>query len=642
MGSHSTFWRRTSVTATIACTLSAPLFMPPALAAPLAPAVQNTTPAPAVAPTEGVPAGANGADAEVPTHSDENIDPERIQVSAAAAADPAGDMSKVGSQWGFGAETSGTIGIGSGYWVKFFQGGTVVYSPGKGSVPMANEVYQRWIHETRQGWGQPLYSERIDRGIKTYFANGAYVLDQNSALIMRADQHVGAGDIITIGDSQVWRDSWVGQGISQAGFKPWLYRCGGTGIVTPRADIGCRTDHADGTVTYSNGTSQPISGDINYFKGVVENRWLLPDGAPRSIYIQGSGNDADKNFADVDHNARRIIQTLKKVYPGTQIILTDVISQKPTDIAERMEKGAKFPDKFIEKSQGRGVLGEKLRKIAQEEKITFISYKWWVSDYRFYPHQYDFIHFYDQDQNIPAGPMKDSLLAALRGNTLKGGIGQFHADQGGTARFGAPVSNEVALRDGGVYQAFANQYSIYWTPQLGAHSVKFSGAIGRAYRAGGYENAYGFPAEEETAYAYGTRQTFNLNGKETRFYWAPNTGVHTMNGRGSIFAKWVSLGHANTLGFPVTEEISAGNGGAVQYTRTEDGREFGLYWSPSTGTHVINSKGAIYRYFMNNGYTSTFGFPMEDEHLGADGRVHVKFSKGQELTWSASEGVRVR
>ena len=55
----------------------------------------------------------------------------------------------------------------------------------------------------------------------------------------------------------------------------------------------------------------------------------------------------------------------------------------------------------------------------------------------------------------------------------------------------------------------------------------------------------------------------------------------------------------------------------------------------------MNSKGALYYHFINNGYTSTFGYPVEDEHVETDGRIHVKFSKGQELTWSASEGVRV-
>lgn len=675
----SVFWRKTSVTAALACTVAAPLFVSPAFAAPQPRPTQSVPTQPSAA--ESVPAGVSGYDGEVPTHSDENIDADRIQVSAAAAADPIADMDKVASNWGFGAATSAKIGIGSGYWVKFFQQGTVVYSPGKGSVPMANEVYQRWIHETREGWGQPLYSERIDRGIKTYFSNGAYVLDTNSGLIMRADQHIGAGDILTIGDSQVWRDSWVGKGIKDAGYTPWFYRCGGTGMVASRPDTGCRKDYADGTYTYSNGTPTPISGDINYFKGVVENRWLLPDGAPRAIYIQGSGNDAGKSFAEVSSNARQIVQKLRKAYPGTQIILTDPLSQNIPDHAAR------------------AALAENLRKFAQEENLTFISYKYWVSDYQVQGGLEDALHFADKNQYLLAPHMRDSLQAALRGFTLKGGVGQFHADNLGTSRFGVPVSNEIALQDGGVYQAFSNRYSIYWTPRESAHSVKFSRALGQAYKNAGYERTsgypymeetsipggamqkfrdangqvsafywspafgaykvweggaigsrftrdggtatYGFPTENETAFENGTRQVFNLDGKETRMYWAPNTGAHVMNGNGSIFKKWVSLGHAPNMGFPVTEEISAGNGGAVQYTRTADNREFGFFWSASTGTHVMNSKGALYYHFINNGYTSTFGYPVEDEHVETDGRIHVKFSKGQELTWSASEGVRV-
>lgn len=125
-------------------------------------------------------------------------------------------------------------------------------------------------------------------------------------------------------------------------------------------------------------------------------------------------------------------------------------------------------------------------------------------------------------------------------------------------------------------------------------------------------------------------------------YWSPQTGVHTMNGRGAIFAHWVASGDVAGLGFPVTEEISAGNGGSVQFTRTQDGREFGIYWSSRSGAHHLNSKGALYNYYLSHGYTSTFGFPVEDEYVGTDGRIHLKFSSGQELTWSAWEGVRVR
>lgn len=169
----------------------------------------------------------------------------------------------------------------------------------------------------------------------------------------------------------------------------------------------------------------------------------------------------------------------------------------------------------------------------------------------------------------------------------------------------------------------------------------FNGAIGGKYQSAGYERGYGYPVEEETPFAYGMRQVFEGPNGPTRIYWSPNTGAHAMKGNGAIFQKWVNMGHANTLGFPVTDEIATGNG-VVQYFRTRSGKEYGIYWSAATGTHVVVSNGALYAYWRDHGYVNTMGFPVTDEALQADGRVHLRFSSGVELTWSAYEGVRRR
>ena len=284
---------------------------------------------------------------------------------------------------------------------------------------------------------------------------------------------------------------------------------------------------------------------------------------------------------------------------------------------------------------------------------------------------------------------------------LVGAIGSYYWANGASGKFGEPTTNEFSLRDGGVGQAFAKNYTIYWTPRTGAYPVYFSGGIGARYRTGGYENGYGypvfaetaisggamqkfaladgrrfafywtpehgrthvvweaggiggrftreggtgtygFPSEDETAYAYGARQTFRLNGKETRFYWSPTTGTRTMNGKGAIFSRWVDLGHATTLGFPLTDE-QAIPGGAQQVFRAQNGWETRLIWSPATGTHKVAANGALYWYWVNNGYTSTLGFPTTDETAQADGSVTLKFSSGAELRWTEDGGVeRVR
>ncbi|WP_346845838.1 hypothetical protein [uncultured Rothia sp.] len=138
------------------------LLVTPAYAAEFSPTETSRNSAEVTSSNQSI----SGTDGEVPTHSDENINPDQVHAAPTAIDNLEDDMTRTASAWGFGQATSSKIGIGSGYWVMFFQSGTVVYSPGKGSVPMAHQVYQRWIETNRSSWGQPLYAERINRGIK--------------------------------------------------------------------------------------------------------------------------------------------------------------------------------------------------------------------------------------------------------------------------------------------------------------------------------------------------------------------------------------------------------------------------------------------------------------------------------------------
>ena len=279
------------------------------------------------------------------------------------------------------------------------------------------------------------------------------------------------------------------------------------------------------------------------------------------------------------------------------------------------------------------------------------------------------------------------------------GIGATYYRYGGSATFGEPTTREFAVKDGGVTQQFSKNYNIYWHPQFGAEPVNWSGAIGVKYRADGYEGTYGFPRFREVNIPGGAMQKFTtstgrtsafywtsttgarvvkeygaIGGKFTaeggtvtygfpnedevdmgnggvrqifsdgslinRFYWSPGTGAHNIKGHGAIYAYWLSQGGLNTDGYPVTDEISAGNGGVVQYFRDSNGGETGYYWSPASGTHKVNSKGAIYFHWLKNGYTRTLGYPVTDETTHADGSATVKFSSGVTLRWTANGGVQ--
>lgn len=118
----------------------------------------------------------------------------------------------------------------------------------------------------------------------------------------------------------------------------------------------------------------------------------------------------------------------------------------------------------------------------------------------------------------------------------------------------------------------------------------------------------------------------------------PCTDSHALNQRGAIFALWAANGHIDTYGFPVTDEFNV-PGGAVAYFRHRTGAETGIYWSPQTGAHSLNSKGAIYFHWLRNGYTTGYGFPLDNEGAPVNGLVSVRFSGGKTLNWSAERGI---
>lgn len=586
------------------------------------------------------------------------------ETPVAAAASATGwspeEMRAYGLNQGIGSATGGRVGIGEGYWSMAFQHGVVVHSPGIGNLVMSHQVYNKWLTKERYNWSQPVRFTKSNLGITTIFTQGSYVYDSNSQLVRQANKQLTQQNILAIGDSQVWDNSWVGYGIRNAGYQDVMFRCGGVGFIAARPGV-CSS----------------------YSGGVVNNEWYLPLGTPRAIYIQGSGNDVwtGQSPHQTGEVARSVVRKLKQAYPGAQIIMTDLLSTKKAAHNARAE------------------MGNRLNQVAREEGVTFLSFKYWISDFNAQYMLADDVHLQDGYQDEMGRNLTEPLRQALKGNTLKGGIYSYYSDNGSAARFGAPTSNETAIRDGGVYQTFARNHTIYWNPREGTHAVWFGGDIGNTYRLNGYENgsgypltdehsylygarqqfrlasgqvttylwspqfgthkmwepggiahkfhalggasALGFPTESETGYFYGVRQVFQTNtGQQTRIYWSPNTGAQSMNGRGDIFATWVRKGHAPTLGFPSTDEMGV-PGGATQFFRTQGGYESVALWSPRTGTKFMNARGAFYDWYKANGFTQRVGFPTTDEHMGSDGRYHIYFSSGRHLTWSSWEGLRV-
>lgn len=226
---------------------------------------------------------------------------------------------------------------------------------------------------------------------------------------------------------------------------------------------------------------------------------------------------------------------------------------------------------------------------------------------------------------------------------FSGGIGSKYRAGGYENKYGHPATDETAIA-GGAVQKFAladgRRYAMYWTSaHHRTHVVWEGGAIGGRFTREGGTARYGFPAEDEAAYSYGVRQTFNRGSTENRFYWSASTGVKVMNGRGGIFNKWVAMGHAPAVGFPATDEQTI-PGGVQQRFRNLRGQETLLVWSPSTGTKSLMAMGGLYYYWLNNGYTSGLGFLTTNETAHADGSVTLSFSNGAQLRWTAKDGVQ--
>lgn len=225
--------------------------------------------------------------------------------------------------------------------------------------------------------------------------------------------------------------------------------------------------------------------------------------------------------------------------------------------------------------------------------------------------------------------------------TLKGAIGEYYRAHGGEGTFGTPTTQEFGLIDGGVGQQFSKNYTIYWREGLGAHSVKFTGAIGALYRAGDFERGHGFPISDETATSNGgAYQKFQrANGTRYTYYWHPSTGAHILYENGEIGYQFNQHRGTSGWGYPVAEEQGFSNDGAKQvfYQPGNDMRT-AVYWSQETGAHGINERGAIHNTWTQGGGVNGYGYPVTDETVQKDGTVTVKFSKGKTLSWSPVTG----
>lgn len=190
---------------------------------------------------------------------------------------------------------------------------------------------------------------------------------------------------------------------------------------------------------------------------------------------------------------------------------------------------------------------------------------------------------------------------------------------------GYPTTDELAARNGGVYQAYQGG-AIYWSPKTGAHSV--GGAIRGNWAANGYEGGVlGFPTTEEVPIRNGGVYQLYQGGA---IMWSPTTGAHTSVG--AVRGKYGATGYeAGFLGYPTTDEVPLSNGGVYQLYQNG-----AIYWSPMTGAHP--SGGAIRTEYAARGYENgVLGYPATDEGAARGGGAYQHYQGGS-IYWSPAAG----
>jgi hypothetical protein len=206
---------------------------------------------------------------------------------------------------------------------------------------------------------------------------------------------------------------------------------------------------------------------------------------------------------------------------------------------------------------------------------------------------------------------------------------------------GLPTSDEMDVP--GVPGARMNTFqggAIYWSPSTGAHAVY--GDIGAKYNSLGGPAAYGLPISEEQGIPDGqlipdVRVSYFQNGGA--ILWSAATGAHTVYG--AIGAEYAATAGETDyfgtvvrtlLGAPTSDEMDVPGVPGARMNTFQGGT---IYWSPSTGAHVVyGGIGALYN--SMGGPTSYLGLPTSDEQGIPGGRVSY-FQNGK-ILWTPQGG----
>lgn len=184
---------------------------------------------------------------------------------------------------------------------------------------------------------------------------------------------------------------------------------------------------------------------------------------------------------------------------------------------------------------------------------------------------------------VPVAPPVAAPAPAPTTYAVAGSIGAKYRALGGAPVLGEPVTPERGgLRGGGVYQEFAldgRKTTIYWSPGTGSHWVENPTSIGRKFVAAGRENGYGFPTTGERRLPDGSSfQVYSRDGSVTKVLWTRAHGARAVHESGAIGKAWKAAGYERGYGYPVTDQIRSGT---TVYQRFSNG--YTVNWSSATG-----------------------------------------------------------
>ncbi|WP_336711239.1 SGNH/GDSL hydrolase family protein [Arthrobacter sp. USHLN218] len=127
---------------------------------------------------------------------------------------------------------------------------------------------------------------------------------------------------MVIGDSQAnagnavpTSESWVSQGLAQAGYVPRIEGYGGTGFLK----------------------SRPKDGHPSYLESLKTGAYDLPAGNVGLVVVQGGGNDLKYPDGKIKAAASQTMEILKSKYPDARFAVVSPLNQSGNPASRRIE-----------------------------------------------------------------------------------------------------------------------------------------------------------------------------------------------------------------------------------------------------------------------------------------------------------------